>query len=136
HPEQAFGRFPTWMWRNAEVLDFVDWLRDHNTQVGADGRQAGFYGLDMYSMYNSIGEVLRHLDRVDPEAARIARHRYGCLTPFQSDPAMYGLAALTERYRSCEEDVVAMLVDMRGRRGQDRIHDGGAVLDAEGNARV
>jgi protein-L-isoaspartate(D-aspartate) O-methyltransferase len=136
NPEQAFARFPTWMWRNEEVLDFVDWLRDHNARVGADGRQAGFYGLDLYSLYNSIGEVLRYLDRVDPEAARIARHRYGCLTPFQSDPAMYGLAALTDRYRSCEDEVVAMLADLRGRRGQERQHDVTAILDAEGNARV
>jgi erythromycin esterase-like protein len=136
HPEDAFARFPTWMWRNQEVLAFIDWLREHNGKVGPGARQAGFYGLDLYSLYGSIGEVLRYLDRVDPDAARIARHRYGCLTPFQTDPAMYGLAALTERYRSCEEDVVAMLVDLRGRRGQGRVHDGAAVLDAEQNARV
>jgi protein-L-isoaspartate(D-aspartate) O-methyltransferase len=134
-PEQAFARFPTWMWRNREVLEFVDWLREHNTHVG-DGRQAGFYGLDLYSLYESIGEVLRYLDRVDPDVARIARHRYGCLTPFQSDPAMYGLAALTDRYRSCENEVVAMLTDLRGGRGQARLHDGEGVLDLEQNARV
>jgi erythromycin esterase-like protein len=136
-PDEAFTRFPTWMWRNHEVLEFVDWLRDHNERVTAEGgRQAGFYGLDLYSLYDSIGEVLRYLDRVDPEAARIARHRYGCLTPFQSDPAMYGLAALTDRYRSCEDEVVAMLTDLRGRRGQARLHDGVDILDVEGNARV
>jgi protein-L-isoaspartate(D-aspartate) O-methyltransferase len=134
-PDQAFARFPTWMWRNREVLEFVDWLRDRNARLG-EGRQAGFYGLDLYSLYESIGEVLRYLDRVDPDVARIARHRYGCLTPFQSDPAMYGLAALTDRYRSCEDEVVAMLVDLRGRRGQTRLHDGGQVLDIEQNARV
>jgi protein-L-isoaspartate(D-aspartate) O-methyltransferase len=136
HPEDAFTRFPTWMWRNDEVVAFIDWLHEHNAELGPGPRQAGFYGLDLYSLYGSIGEVLRYLDRIDPEAARIARHRYGCLTPFQSDPAMYGLASLTERYRSCEEDVVAMLVDLRGRRGQGRVHDGAAVLDAEQNARV
>jgi protein-L-isoaspartate(D-aspartate) O-methyltransferase len=137
-PEEAFTRFPTWMWRNAEVLEFVDWLRDHNALLGAEGGggQAGFYGLDLYSLYNSIDEVLRHLDRIDPEAARIARHRYGCLTPFQRDPAMYGLAALTDRYRSCEDEVVAMLADLRSRRGQAFVHDGQAFLDIEQNARV
>jgi protein-L-isoaspartate(D-aspartate) O-methyltransferase len=135
-PEDAFDRFPRWMWRNHEVLAFIDWLREHNVRVGPGARQSGFYGLDLYSLYGSIGEVLRYLDRVDPDAARIARHRYGCLTPFQSDPAMYGLAALTERYRSCEAEVVAMLVDLRGRRGQGRVHDGATVLDAEQNARV
>jgi protein-L-isoaspartate(D-aspartate) O-methyltransferase len=136
HPEDAFSRFPTWMWRNHEVLAFVDWLREHNTRIGPDARQVGFHGLDLYSLYGSIGEVVRYLDRVDPDAARIARQRYGCLTPFQSDPAMYGLAALTDRYRSCEDDVVAMLVDLRGKRGQGRLHDGLAILDAEQNARV
>jgi protein-L-isoaspartate(D-aspartate) O-methyltransferase len=136
HPEDAFSRFPTWMWRNHEVLAFVGWLREHNAGIERERRQVGFYGLDLYSLYGSIGEVLRYLDRVDPDAARIARHRYACLTPFQSDPAMYGLAALTDRYRSCEEEVVAMLVDLRGKRGQGRIHDGQAVLDAEQNARV
>ncbi len=135
-PEEAFARFPTWMWRNREVLEFVGWLRDHNARLGYDGRQAGFYGLDLYSLYDSIGEVLRYLDRVDPDAARVARHRYGCLTPFQSDPAMYGLAALTDRYRSCEEEVVAMLIDLRGRRGHARLRDGESVLDVEQNARV
>jgi protein-L-isoaspartate(D-aspartate) O-methyltransferase len=135
-PEEAFTRFPTWMWRNREVLEFVDWLHDHDSRVGPEGRLAGFYGLDLYSLYDSIGEVLRYLDRVDPEAARIARHRYGCLTPFQSDPAMYGLASLTDRYRSCEDEVVAMLVDLRGRRGQARFHDGESMLDVEQNARV
>jgi protein-L-isoaspartate(D-aspartate) O-methyltransferase len=136
-PEEAFARFPTWMWRNAEVLEFVDWLRDHNQRVARkDGRQAGFYGLDLYSLYNSIDEVLRYLDRIDPDAAKIARHRYGCLTPFQRDPAMYGLAALTERYRSCEEEVVSMLADLRSRRGQSMVHDGMSFLDVEQNARV
>jgi protein-L-isoaspartate(D-aspartate) O-methyltransferase len=136
-PEEAFVRFPTWMWRNEEVLDFVDWLRDHNERVATDdGRQAGFYGLDLYSLYDSIDEVLRYLDRVDPDAANIARHRYGCLTPFQRDPAMYGLAALTERYQSCEEEVVAMLADLRSRRGQAMVNDGMSFLDVEQNARV
>jgi len=135
-PEEAFARFPTWMWRNHEVLEFVEWLRGHNGRIAPDGRQIGFYGLDLYSMYSSIGEVLRYLDRIDPEAARIARHRYGCLTPFQSDPATYGLAALTDRYRSCEDEVVAMLTDLRGQRGLARIHDGEAAFDLEQNARV
>src|SRR5207249_1409556 len=105
-------------------------------RVGPDGAKAGFYGLDIYSLYSSIGEVLRYLDRVDPDVARLARHRYACLTPFQSDPAMYGLAAITDRYRSCEEGVVAMLHDLVERRGETVVHDGHAVLDVEQNARV
>jgi protein-L-isoaspartate(D-aspartate) O-methyltransferase len=136
HPEDAFSRFPTWMWRNREVLDFIGWLRAYNARLPEVAPRAGFYGLDLYSLYGSIGEVLRYLDQVDPDTARVARQRYGCLTPFQSDPAMYGLAALTERYRSCEEDVVAMLGELRERRSRAELPDGRSFLDAEQNARV
>ncbi len=135
HPEDAFGRFPVWMWRNREVLEFIDWLREHNLAAG-ERAQAGFYGLDLYSLYSSIEAVIRYLDRIDPETARLARQRYGCLTPFQSDPAAYGLAALTERYRECETDVVAMLSEVREKRGHFVLHDGRQMLDAEQNARV
>ena len=136
HPEQAFARFPTWMWRNVEVLEFVDWLRRHNQSGDPGRRQVGFYGLDLYSLYGSIAEVLRYLDRSDPEAARIARERYGCLTPYQSDPAVYGMVALTDPYRSCEDEVVAMLRELLGRRGEATLADGRRLLDVERNARV
>lgn len=87
----AFARFPTWMWRNTEVRDFVSWLRKHNGTVEHDKRVA-FHGLDLYSLYDSIRSVLNYLDEVDPESARVARERYGCLTPWQRDPATYGHA--------------------------------------------
>jgi protein-L-isoaspartate(D-aspartate) O-methyltransferase len=90
----AFARFPTWMWRNTEVRDFVSWLRKHNGTVEKNDRVA-FHGLDLYSLYDSIRSVLNYLDEVDPESARVARERYGCLTPWQRDPATYGHAALT-----------------------------------------
>ena len=89
----AFRRFPMWMWRNVEVANFVDWLRAHNADLHSD-RHAGFFGLDIYSLNSSIRAVLDYLERVDPDAARIARERYGCLTPWQRDPATYGRAAL------------------------------------------
>jgi protein-L-isoaspartate(D-aspartate) O-methyltransferase len=76
----AFARFPTWMWRNAEVRDFVNWLRKHNGTVERDKRVA-FHGLDLYSLYDSIRSVLNYLDEVDPASAKVARERYGCLTP-------------------------------------------------------
>src|SRR5437879_3357594 len=66
---RGFQRFPTWMWRNAVVLDFVGWLREHNDVAGEQLRKAGFYGLDLYSLYRSIQEVISYLERVDPEAA-------------------------------------------------------------------
>jgi protein-L-isoaspartate(D-aspartate) O-methyltransferase len=129
----AFARFPVWMWRNIETREFVDWLRAHNAGLPAD-RRAAFHGLDLYSLYSSIRAVLDYLDRVDPHTARIARLRYGCLTPWQSDPATYGQAALTGNYRSCEEPVVAVLRDLRQSRQLYAGHDGERFLDAAQNA--
>jgi protein-L-isoaspartate(D-aspartate) O-methyltransferase len=131
----AFARFPTWMWRNSDVRTFVDWLRAHNGSVRTSARVA-FHGLDLYSMHNSIRAVLGYLDDVDPESAAIARTRYGCLTPWQSDPATYGHAALTGTYRSCERDVVAMLRDLLRKHQDYAGRDGERFLDAVQNARL
>ena len=129
-----FARFPTWMWRNDEVHDLVDWLRAFN----ADGpeRQVGFHGLDLYSLFTSIAAVLHYLDDVDPEAARVARHRYGALTPWQKDPAAYGKAVLVGRYESSEAAVVTMLRDMLARRVDYTQRDGERFFDAAQNARL
>jgi protein-L-isoaspartate(D-aspartate) O-methyltransferase len=131
----AFARFPTWMWRNQDVREFVDWLRIHNSNRPADERTA-FHGLDLYSLYSSVRAVLEYLDTVDPAAAALARQRYGCLTPWQSDPATYGRAALSGAYRSCEEDVVRMLAEIAGKRREYAEHDGERFLDAVQNARL
>ena len=128
-----FTRFPTWMWRNAEVDDFVDWLRARN--AGAD-RPAAFYGLDIYSLGESIEAVLAYLDEVDPEAAETARERYGCLAPWQGEPARYGRAALSRGYGECEEKVVAQLGDLLSRRLDYVGQDGASFLDAAQNARL
>jgi protein-L-isoaspartate(D-aspartate) O-methyltransferase len=135
-PWKAFTRFPTWMWRNHEVRQFVHWLRDYNGSRDDPQRRAGFYGLDLYSLYTSIAAVLRYLDSVDPEAALVARARYGCLTPWQGDPAAYGRAVLTGGYRACEEEAVAMLRDMLDKRLEYQLRDGERYLDALQNARV
>src|SRR6185312_7665671 len=103
--EQAFARFPTWMWRNREAHDFVDWLRIYN-HGRAD--KVEFRGLDVYSLQASIGRVLAYLDRADPAAARKARQRYGCLMPWQSEPASYGRRAMIGG-EDCEAEVVAQL---------------------------
>ncbi len=131
----AFARFPVWMWRNTEVRDFVSWLRKHNGALEADARVA-FHGLDLYSLYDSIRSVLNYLDEVDPESARVARERYGCLTPWQRDPATYGHAALTGAYPTCESDVVRTLADLLAKRRAYAEHDGERFLDAEQNARL
>jgi protein-L-isoaspartate(D-aspartate) O-methyltransferase len=131
----AFARFPTWMWRNNEVLAFVVWLRSHNVSIKPSDRVA-FHGLDLYSLYNSISSVLSYLDKVDPESAKVARQRYGCLTPWQSDPATYGRAALTGRYPTCENYVVRTLKDLLAKQQSYATYDGERFLDAVQNARL
>jgi protein-L-isoaspartate(D-aspartate) O-methyltransferase len=138
HPAQdwtAFSRFPTWMWRNREVRNLVDWLHAHNRNQPSAGRTA-FYGLDLYSLFTSIAAVLDYLDDVDAETAAVARHRYGCLSPWESDPATYGYAALTQRYQSCENDVVRMLKDLLAARLDLSVADGERYFDAVQNARI
>ena len=131
----AFARFPTWMWRNNEVRDFVNWLREHNAGAKHEARVA-FHGLDLYSLYVSIRSVLNYLDQVDPEAAKVARQRYGCLTPWQGDPATYGHAALTGSYRTCEPHVVRALKELLEKRVAYTEHDGERFFDAVQNARL
>jgi protein-L-isoaspartate(D-aspartate) O-methyltransferase len=137
--ERAFQRFPTWMWRNVEVHDFVDWLRAHNEGIDP-ARRAGFFGLDIYNMSASMRAVIDYLDKVDPEAARIARERYGCLTPWQNNPATYGRAALSAGYAKCEAPVIATLRDLFEKqieyRRQDLQQDGEGFFDAAQNARL
>lgn len=131
----AFARFPTWMWRNNEVREFVDWLRIENADTPLDERVA-FHGLDLYSLYSSIRSILDYLDEVDPETASLARQRYGCLTPWQADPATYGRAAISGSYRSCEAEVVHMLIELSGKHREYAEHDGERFLDAMQNARL
>jgi len=109
----GFKRFPTWMWRNADVLDFVGWLRHHNDLLPPGKIRAGFYGLDLYSLHESISAVLQYLEKVDPEAARRARYRYSCFDHFGEDVQRYGYAAEFGLTRSCENEVIEQLVELR-----------------------
>ncbi|HZH50664.1 MAG TPA: erythromycin esterase family protein [Microvirga sp.] len=132
----AFERFPTWMWRNEEVADFVNWMRDFNRER-PEGHRAEFRGLDVYSLNSSIRAVLDYLDKVDPEAAQEARARYGCLSPWQSDPAQYGRAVLTGRKRPCDEALLKQLQDILDPRLEYLKADGGeAFFDAVQNAKI
>jgi erythromycin esterase-like protein/predicted phosphoribosyltransferase len=112
---RGFERFPTWMLRNVVVLDLVGWLREHNDRLGDDGRaKAGFYGLDLYSLYRSIDEVISYLERVDPAAAARARERYACFDRFSGDDGQsYGFAAAFGAGESCEQEVIEQLVDLQ-----------------------
>jgi erythromycin esterase-like protein len=132
----GFERFPTWMWRNTVVLDFVEWLRDENSSRNTSARTS-FYGLDLYSLFNSMDVVVRYLDEVDPEAAQRARYRYSCFEHFGEDSQAYGYAASFNLSESCERDAVNQLVEMQ-RRSLEFLNRSGPddLFDAEQNARL
>jgi erythromycin esterase-like protein/predicted phosphoribosyltransferase len=110
----GFERFPTWMWRNTVLAEFVTWLRQHNDRVADETRTTGFYGLDLYGLRRSIAEVIAYLDRVDPAAAARARQRYACLEDVSGDDGQaYGYAAAFGAGASCEQQVVEQLVDLQ-----------------------
>jgi erythromycin esterase-like protein len=135
-----FIRFPRWMWRNTVVVDFIEWLRQHNAKRMASDR-AGFYGLDLYSLHTSIEAVLKYLSKVDPDGAARARRRYSCFEQFGTDDAQsYGYAATLGLSRSCEDDVVAQLLELKKAAAIYASRDGRVAEDeyffAEQNARL
>jgi len=136
----GFQRFPTWMWRNADVLDFVGWLRTHNDRI-PDSRRVGFYGLDLYSLHASMDAVLEYLARVDPAAAQRARRRYACFDLVSAgDPQAYGYAAEAGLTPSCEDQAIRQLIDLRRSAAEYARRDGRLAPDdffyAEQNARL
>jgi erythromycin esterase-like protein len=135
----GFRRFPQWMWRNADVLDFTGWLREHNDGLPTE-RQTGFYGLDLYALHSSIEAVLAYLRIVDPDAAQRARARYSCFDHFGADPQSYGYATNLGLGPSCEAAVVAELIDLRHAAAEYARRDGRLEPDdyfyAEQNARL
>src|SRR5206468_6198916 len=128
-----------WMWRNSDVVAFIEWLRGHNASKNASAR-VGFYGLDLYSLHTSIEAVLSYLRKVDPPAAERARYRYGCFEDFGEDTQAYGYAATIGLSRSCQDDVMAELLELRRRAAEYATRDGRIAADeyffAEQNARL
>jgi erythromycin esterase-like protein len=108
----SFKRFPTWMWRNADVLELVSWLQDHNLEK-AGQEQVGFYGLDLYSMYASIEAVINYLEQVDPAAAKEARERYSCFDIHGGESQRYGRSVALGVSEACRHEAVSQLVQMR-----------------------
>jgi erythromycin esterase-like protein len=136
----GFQRFPSWMWRNADVLDFVGWLRAYNDSLVSSKLKTGFYGLDLYSLHTSIEAVLTYLDKVDPEGARRARYRYSCFDNFGEDPQEYGYATGFGLSPTCESEVIAQLLDLQRRAAEYARRDGRIAAEdffyAEQNARL
>lgn len=136
-PIRVFDHFPRWMWRNTEVQEFVDWLRQHNANLPLKERTS-FNGLDLYSMGTSTRAVIEYLERVDPDLAKVAKKRYGCLEPWLDDPQEYGRSAFYAKSTKCEKEVVNMLRELLANRIELASHpeDGESFMDAEMNARV
>lgn len=136
---EGFRRFPTWMWRNSDVVNFVDWLRDWNDGLVPASHKVGFYGLDLYSLHASLQAVLHYLDRVDPAAAARARERYGCFDRYGDDSQHYGVMTGLRGAPSCEEDALAQLLDLQRHRAQQAAVTPGHADEAfyaEQNARL
>jgi erythromycin esterase-like protein len=132
---KAFERFPTWMWRNREFDAFVRWMRQHNE--GRDyERMCGFYGLDLYNLSASMQAVIDFLEKEDPELARLAHRRYGCLEPWAEEPQLYGRNALIEGYARCEVGVIQMLIDLLQKQIECFAEECDEWLDAQANARL
>ena len=134
-----FQRFPRWMWRNSDVVRFLGWLHDYNHQRGPR-EQAGFYGLDLYSLHRSIDAVLRYLRTVDPASEIRARERYACFDPFGVDTQAYGYATTAGLEPSCEQAVIGQLVELQRKAADYASRDGRVAAEdyfaAEQNARV
>ncbi len=133
---RGFQRFPTWMWRNADVLDFVGWLRARHDEGKPP---VGFFGLDLYSLYRSIAGVIEYLDRIDPDAGRRARERYACLEQF-GESQRYGQAVATGLSEACDREALGQLIDLQRTGDAYLRRDGIAAEDeqfyAEQNARL
>ena len=134
--ETPFTRFPTWMWKNREFLNFVEWMRDYNQETEKPEEEVGFYGLDLYSLYSSIDTVITYLEDVDEALAEEARVRYGCLSPWERDPQQYGAATLSGRYPDCEADVVQLLEKIMNKRMELISSDGERYHSALQSAKV
>lgn len=133
---RGFERFPTWMWRNSDVIDFVGWLRDHNERTGAG---VGFYGLDLYSLHRSIEAVVSYLETVDPKAAETARSRYACFDRFEGAGA-YGWSVSKGLSGHARQGLIDQLADLVAAAPEYLAGDGPLAEDeqfhAEENARV
>jgi erythromycin esterase len=130
----AFARWPTWLWANREIETFIEWLHDWNQRQPPDHR-AGFYGLDVYSLWDSMHAVLAYLDRIDPDSAQRARHAYGCFDPYEQDVQEYALATKVVP-TSCEDEAVRILRELRRHAPQYREDGREWYFDAEQNALI
>lgn len=132
----AFDRWPTWMWANREIVHLIEWLRRYNDQRRVpDDRKVGIYGLDVYSLWDSMRAVVEYLERIDPQLAAGARRAYRCFEPYQEDEQEYARATYIVP-TSCEDEAVSVLRSLRDRAIEYREDGREAYFNAEQNALV
>jgi len=130
----AFERWPTWMWANREVIELVEWLHSHNRRIASE-RQVGFYGLDVYSLWDSMRAVVEYLERIDPRLAASARRAYTCFEPYAEDVQAYARATAIVP-TSCEDEAISVLRELRVNAPQFREDGREGFFNAEQNALV
>ena len=128
----GFERWPTWMWANWEVIAFCEWLKTYND---ARERKAGFYGLDMYSLWESLEVILGYLEKADPEAFEAAKRAFACFEPYGENDQAYAWSTARLVPASCESEVIDLLVETR-KHAAENPSDTEAAFDAEQNALV
>ncbi len=129
-----FSRWPTWMWANWEVEAFIEWLRGHNDALPI-GRKVGFYGFDVYSLWDSMRTILDFLSDRDPQAYQMALRAWHCFEPYGEEAQDYAWATLSLVPEGCEEEAVELLSSIRHRLPA-YAEDWEAKLNAEQNAWV
>ncbi len=131
----AFNRWPTWMWANWEVIALAEWLREHNRQLPAN-KKVGFYGLDVYSLWESLESIINYLSKVDPAAAKTALKTWECFEPYTDEGSEYAKATIDPWVPiSCENEVVEMLNEVLFKMPQYNT-DHEAVMNTGQNAYV
>lgn len=118
-----FKRFPSWMWRNTEILSFLQWLREFNDKTHRPERKLGFYGLDLYCLNDSIQALINYLKNTDPLAAQQAIQRYSCFDHCAIDPQNYGYLVKSGLKKNCLKEVTEQLLDIQN-KAFDKMHHG------------
>jgi erythromycin esterase len=128
---KKFNRWPTWMWANWEVVALVSWLKDYNKKRVGE-KKVGFYGLDVYSLWESMEALISYLKKNDPNAAGIAQRALDCFSASGKDEQQYAVRSLSD---SCKNEVVKLLKELR-LRVVNYNHDPEAALNTIQNAHI
>jgi erythromycin esterase len=129
----GFDRWPTWMWANWEIAALAEWLREHNMNI-PHAKKIGFYGLDVYSLWESMDAMIKYLSKEDPIAARAVIRAIQCFEPYREEGQEYALASF-RMSANCTEEVINVLKEIRS-KARNYDHDREASLNTEQNAYI